>query len=384
MSVRLPSPSRVVSDAHEALSIKFNNIVYDLKRTGAQVTVLSLGEAFFDIPLKPFDDLPFPDLYHYSHSRGVLELREKVCAYYRRFGVHADPEREIIVTAGSKAAIHFSLMSMLDPGDEVLIPEPCWVSYPEQVKLCHARPVFVPHDRDIQDYERYLTPRTKVIIVSNPHNPRGQVLGRRDLERIVDLARRHGAFVLVDEAYSDFVLDEPFVSGGAVDPDKSHVVVCNSISKNLGISGWRLGYVIARESLIAQILKVNQHIVTCPATVLALYVAKHFEEILETCRPQIERLVRDRKRVAGVMDRLGLSYLPGSSTFYFFVSLAPSRLGSEDFCLRLLHEEHISAVPGIGYGASCDGFIRVSVGTEPLDRIEWALGRVRALIEKTR
>jgi aspartate aminotransferase/aminotransferase len=307
-----------------------------------------------------------------------------VCAYYRRFGVDADPEREIIVTAGSKAAIHFSLMSMLDPGDEVLIPEPCWVSYPEQVKLCHARPVFIPHDRDVQDYERYITPRTRVIVVSNPHNPRGQVLGRRDLECIVDLARRHGAFVLMDEAYSDFVLDEPFVSGGAVDPEKGHVVVCNSISKNLGISGWRLGYVIASDSMISQILKVNQHVVTCPATVLALYVAKHFEYLLETCRPQIERLVRDRKKVAGMMDRLGLTYLPGSSTFYFFVSLAPSRLGSEDFCLRLLHEEHISAVPGIGYGASCDAFIRVSVGTEPLDRIEWALGRVRALIEKTR
>jgi aminotransferase len=384
MSRPAPAPSRVVSDAHEALSIKFNNIVYDLKRKGAQITVLSLGEAFFDIPLKPFDDLPFPDLFHYSHSRGLLELREKLCAYYRRFGVSADPEREIIVTAGSKAAIHFALMAMLDPGDEVLIGEPSWVSYPEQVKLCYGRPVMIPYDKDVRDYERYVTPRTKAIIISNPHNPRGQVLGRSDLEHVVDLARRQGAFVLVDEAYSDFVRGEEFVSGGAVDPEKGHVVVCNSISKNLGISGWRLGYVIARDSLISQILKVNQHIVTCPATVLSFYVARHFEELLETCRPQIERLIRDRQRVAGIMDGLGLSYLPGSSTFYFFVSIAPSRLGSEEFCLRLLHDEHISAVPGIGYGASCDAFIRVSVGTEPLPKIEWALGRIRAFIDQTR
>jgi aspartate aminotransferase/aminotransferase len=118
--------------------------------------------------------------------------------------------------------------------------------------------------------------------------------------------------------------------------------------------------------------------------VLSLYVARHFEELLETCRPQIERLIRDRQRVAGIMDGLGLSYLPGSSTFYFFVSIAPSRLGSEEFCLRLLHDEHISAVPGIGYGASCDAFIRVSVGTEPLPKIEWALGRIRAFIDQTR
>jgi aspartate aminotransferase/aminotransferase len=377
-----PSPSRVVEEAAEALSIRYNNEVYELKRRGEKVIVLSLGEAFFDIPLYPMHDLPYPAIYHYSHSRGVPELREKVAAYYgTEYGVPVDPEREIIITAGSKAAIHFAMMSTLNPGDEVLIQEPAWVSYPEQVKLCYARPVMLPYDTDARDYERMLTERTRLIVINNPHNPRGQVLTEAELRYVADLARANGLYVLSDEAYSDF--GGGFRSLGTIDQYKTHSIICNSISKNFGISGWRLGYAITNPGLTSQILKVNQHLITCPATILQYYVAKHFGDIISITRPQIQDVIERRKQIARYMDSLGLQRLPGDATFYFFLSIAPTALSSEDFCMRLLREERVAAVPGIGYGRSCDAFIRVSIGTESMDDVRLGLRKIKELIDAT-
>lgn len=379
---REPKPSHVVEQAAEAMSIRYNNDVYEMQRRGEKVIVLSLGEAFFDLPLYPMDDLPYPQLYHYTHSRGLLELRERIAGHYRdEYQVPVDPLREIILTAGSKAAIHFSLMSTLDPGDEALVQEPCWVSYPEQVRLCHATPVMLPYDAPLREYERQLTARTRVIIVNNPHNPRGQVMTASELQYIVDLARANGLYVLADEAYSDFLLDGGFRSLAAADPGKRHTIVCNSVSKNFGISGWRLGYVVTNPGLTDQILKVNQHILTCPASILQYYVARHFERIRDLARPQIRQVVAKREAVARYMDSIGLSFLPGAATFYFFVSIRPSRLGSQAFCDRLLREQCVAAVPGIGYGASCDGFVRVSVGAESLEDIRLGLARMKNLID---
>jgi aspartate aminotransferase/aminotransferase len=377
--------NQAVSDSIEAVSIRFNNLVYELKRKGVHVTVLSLGEAYFDVPLRTFDDLPFPALYHYSHSRGIPELREAVARHYKReFKVDVDPATQLIMTVGSKAAIYFAMMAVLNPGDEVVIHEPTWVSYPEQVKLLRAKPVMMPYSCGVKDYAKYVTDRTKLIIVNNPHNPRGEVLSRADMEHLLGVARERGAFILADEAYSDFVLDGGFTSFGQIDPELKNTIVCNSISKNFGISGWRLGYVFSRADLIYQILKINQHVVTCPATVLQYYVAKHWDDLQRTCRPQIGTLSEKRAQVAGLLKKHGLGMLPGSSTFYFFVSTAPTKLSSEDFATRLLQEDHIAVVPGSGYGASCDSFVRVSFGTEPLEAIDAALGKMRKLIDATK
>jgi aspartate aminotransferase/aminotransferase len=379
-----PTFSNVVADSEQAMSIKYNNVVYDLKRQGVNVIVLSLGEAFFDIPLFPMDDLPYPQIYHYTHSRGIPELREKVCEYYQQYhGVTVDPEKEIIVTAGSKAAIHFSMMSVLNPGDEVILHEPTWVSYPEQIKLCYGSPVLMPYTCAIDDYEKYVTDRSKMIVINNPHNPRGQVFSERELRYLVDLAKANSLYLLADEVYSDFLIDERFYSLGLFDHDKHNIIICNSISKNFGISGWRLGYCITNEALTNQILKVNQHLLTCPAAILQYYIAKHYDKIIEITYPQIAEVVSKRKQVGEFMDGLGLEYLPGSATFYFFVSIAPSKLTSEDFCTRLLLEDHVSVVPGKGYGHSCDGFVRVSVGTETLADVKYGVARLKELIERT-
>jgi aminotransferase len=380
----MPTFSRVVTDAEEAMSIKYNTMVYDLQRKGVDVLVMSLGEAFFDIPLLPMDDLPYPAVNHYSNSRGIPELRQRLSRYFAvEYGVDFDPDSEILITAGSKAAIHMTLMSILDPGDEVLYSEPGWVSYPEQIKLCYGIPVSMPFDHEVSDYESHITEKTKAIIVTSPHNPRGLVLSETELQDLVALAKKHDLWLLSDEAYSDFLLDGSFVSAGRLDPSKERVVVFNSMSKNFGISGWRLGYVIANQQLINRVLTVNQHLITCPATILEYYLAHHFDSLIEITKPQIRNVVEVRERLARYMSEIGLSALPGGATFYFFVSLGDSELRSEEFATRLLYEQHISVVPGVGYGASCDSFVRVSVGTASLEENMRGLAAIKALIDAT-
>jgi aminotransferase len=379
-----PVGSANVAAVVEAMSIKFNTMVYNLRREGVRVRVLSLGEAFFDLPEVDARDLPHPEIYHYSDSRGLPELRDKIASYYdSQYGVPVDGHSEILLTAGSKAAIYMALLAVLDLNDEVLVPEPAWVSYTEQVRLCRGVPVGIPHTVAVRDWERYVTPKTKALIINNPHNPTGYRYTPEELQFLADLARRRGIWLFSDEAYSDFTPDSTYRSVGTYDPAKANVVLFNSISKNYGISGWRLGYVIANAELIGQILKVNQHLITCPATILEYYILKHFHEILKITKPQIAALLDRRAALAKHMDGIGLKYLPGDSTFYFFVSIAPSRLGSEEFSTRLLNENHICVVPGIGYGESCDAFVRVSVGTESLDDIQEALRELKALIDET-
>ena len=378
-------PSKVVADSIQAMSIEYNTMVYEMKRKNIDIIVLSLGEAFFDIPLLNFDDLPIPEIYHYSHSRGIPELRENLAKYFlEEYDVGFDPEKEIIVTAGSKIAIHMSLMSILNPGDEAIIPEPAWVSYPEQVRLCYGVPVQVPYYVEVFDFEKYITNRTKIIIINNPHNPTGKVYTLEELSHLYKLAGKYNLFILSDEAYSDFLLNEDqFVSIGNLDREKKRLILCNSISKNYGISGWRLGYVITNAALINQILKVNQHLITCPATILEHYIAKHYFEIIEITKPQIIDVVKKRKKLAKYMDNIGLKYLPGTATFYFFVSIDGSSLNSQEFCKKLLFEKHISTCPGIGYGISCDKYIRISIGTDSWDRIIYGLDTIKEFINNT-
>lgn len=374
-----------VRDIVEAISIKLNNRVYEKRNRGEDVITLSYGEAFFDIPLFPFDDLPMPALYHYSHSRGIPELRELLAQYYEsRYRVAVDPATEMLVTAGSKIALHMTFMAILQPGDEVLVQEPAWVSYPEQVRLCHGRPVAIPHGVPIAEYRRFITSRTRAIVVNNPNNPTGRLLTEREWREIHRIAVEYDLFIVADEAYSDYVLDtREFISAAAHDPAREHTIVCNTLSKNYGMSGWRIGYVFTNQELLYQILKVNQHLITCPATVLQLYMARHFDEVLDITAPQIRDVVVKRAAVARMLDEAGIGYMPGKGTFYLFVSIEGSSLGSVEFCDRLLDERGVSAVPGIGYGDSCDEFIRVSVGSESIGRVRQGVERIAGLLRET-
>ncbi|MFI0242770.1 aminotransferase class I/II-fold pyridoxal phosphate-dependent enzyme [Streptomyces sp. NPDC016845] len=158
----------------EASSIKLNNKIYEMQASGNDVITLSLGEAFFDIPVPSFEDLPAAKIHHYSHSRGLPSLREKLSGYHRAAsGAPVDPEHEVMVTAGSKMAIFMALAAILEPGDEVIIPEPLWVSYPDQVRLARGVPVTTPWQCTVEELATYVTPRTRAVVVNNPRNPSG-------------------------------------------------------------------------------------------------------------------------------------------------------------------------------------------------------------------
>jgi aspartate aminotransferase/aminotransferase len=370
----------------EASSIKLNNRIYEMQAAGADVVTLSLGEAFFDLPVPSFEGLPASRLHHYSHSRGLPLLREKLAKYHASAsGVPVDPDHEILVTAGSKAAIFMVLTALLEPGDEVIVPEPLWVSYPDQVRLARGVPVMTPWYDTVEDFASYITPRTRAIVVNNPHNPSGRRLDAEELRALHELAERHGLFLIADEAYHEFVPEGvEFVSAFTLDPEKRHTVVCNSMSKNYGISGWRIGYVMANRQLTDQLIKLQQHLVTCAPTILSYYLAEHFENILEQTRPQIQRTVSLRNRMAGLLAERGVECLPGDATFYLFASLGASGLNSEEFAGALLDRHRVAVVPGVGYGASCDRFIRISVGTESEERLVRGVSAVASLIEGTR
>jgi aspartate/methionine/tyrosine aminotransferase len=369
-----------VAQIPEALSIYINQIVYSLKRHGHDPIVLSLGEAFFDIPLYDFSKLDVQKSYHYSESQGLPELRRKISEYYLKYyRAVVDPDTELLITAGSKPAIFMAMQVVLNPADEIIIHEPAWLSYQEQARLLDAVPKFIPYDAKPQTFSKYFTPRTRIVVINNPNNPAGLIYSRRDLESIYMQCAAQGIYVMVDEAYSDFVIDETFTSMATVVPNKEGIIVVNSLSKNMGMSGWRIGYVVAHKRFIRELLKVNQHLITCAPTILSHYMARYFDDVLSVTLPQVQEVVLKRGRVAAMLDELGLQRLGGASTFYFFVSIGNFPGTSHDFAMHLLLERGIAVVPGSAYGESTDRFIRVAVGSEPEDRIWQALNVIRDL-----
>ena len=374
--------SEKVNAIPEALSIYMNNVVYAMKRRGDTISVLSLGEAYFDIPMFSFEDIDFKKGYHYSESRGIPELREKIADYYsKHYGAKIDPQSEVLLSAGSKPLIYMAFQAVLNDGDEVLIHEPAWLSYPEEIKLANGVPKFIPYDCKVADFCSYFTPKTRMIVLNNPNNPAGKVYSEDELRVLYKMCRPNGIYILVDEAYSDFVVGSPFVSMTNVVPNKDGIIVVNSLSKNLGISGWRVGYVISSPDVIFNILKINQHVLTCASTVLLLYLAKYFDNIVEITLPQARTVVKKRAEVESYIREIGLQPLDGSATFYLFVNIGNYKYSSLDFALYLLTKHHISVVPGSAYGQSTERFIRVGVGTESVEDLKTALDTIKRVVD---
>jgi len=373
--------SERVKGIPEALSIYINQLVYSQKRKGKDIIVLSLGEAFFDIPMFDFTKLDFVKGYHYSDSQGIPELREKIANFYQKqYGAPVDPKEEILVTAGSKPVIYFSMQAVLNTDDEVLIHEPGWLSYQEQIRLLGAKPAFIPYDVPVSEFHRYFNDKTKMLIICNPNNPAGRAYTLKDLKSLYNQCRPRGIYILIDEAYSDFILDKQFHSMAKVVPDKDGVIVVNSLSKNMGMSGWRVGYVISAGKLIRNILKLNQHIITCAPTILQYYMARYFDDVMAVTLPQARETVAKRERVAVKLRDLGLKCIEGHSTFYFMVSIGDFPGSALDFALHMLLFNQVSVVPGSAYGKSCSRFVRVGIGTESEERISDALQLLRELI----
>ena len=367
----------------EALSIYINELVFEQKRIGIDLTTLSLGEAFFDIPQFNFSDLDFVSGYHYSDSQGLPKLRNKILKYYEKnFKCYLDGKEDILITAGSKIAIYLAILSVVDAGSEVLIHEPAWLSYQEQIKLVEGVPKFIPFDCEISDFINFITKKTSLLVINNPNNPVGRVYTDNELRTLTEICKSNNVWLLVDEAYSDFLEPDLFKSALTFDKSRETTIVVNSLSKNMGMSGWRIGYVIAGKNLIKQILKLNQHLITCAPTILQLYLIKYFDDILDITLPQAKDTLLKRNRINKLINKIGLSVLPGSATFYFFINILDNPNSSYYLSLYLLFYYQISTVPGSAYGKSTERFLRISIGTESEERIFEALKTIKSLLNK--
>ena len=370
-----------VKSIPQALSVYINQIVYDLKRRNIDLTVLSLGEAFFNMPDLDFNDTDIEKGYHYSDSLGLLSLRKKIANYYNcSYDVPVDANKEIMISAGSKPIIFMCLLACLEQGDEVLIYEPAWLSYQEQVKLAGGVAKFIPYTCNISEIKNFISTKTKLLIINNPNNPIGKNYTREEIEKISQICEECGIFLLVDEAYSDFVINKEFVSAGSIFQDKSNLFIVNSLSKNFGISGWRIGYVISAEKNIRELLKLNQHLITCAPTQLMMYIDKHFEYLLKSTLPQAIAVARKRNTIVDIINNKGLSVLPGTSTFYVFLDVSKYKGNTLDLCYTLLLKYGIATIPGGAYGESTKKYLRLSVGTECTERIEAALEIIKDCI----
>ncbi len=376
--------SKKIQNVPEALSIYINQIVYSEKRKGIDIATLSLGEAFFDIPEFSFKNIDFVKGYHYSDSLGLPELRKKIMNYYNsKYDAQIKDIDEILISSGSKAIIFMAMQAVLNDGDEVLIHEPAWLSYEEQVKLVGASPRFLSYDCKVEEFPSFFTEKTKLLILNNPNNPAGWIYDSKKLQFIYEECKRRGIYILMDEAYSDFVgTKDEFISLASIVPDKKGVIIVNSLSKNMGMSGWRIGYVIAEKGIINNILKLNQHIITCAPTILQMYLAYYFDDIISITLPQAKEVVEKRKRIKSYMNQIGLDYLPGNSTFYFLVSIEGNNSSTLDFCLYLLFKYGIATVPGGAYGKSTEKFVRVGIGAESEERLKLALNTIKTVIKQ--
>ena len=376
--------NKEVLDIPEALSIHVNQIVYDKVHRGERIYTFSLGEAFFNIPSFHITDKEFNDGYHYSSSMGQLELRKKISELYLNYyNVRACPENEILISAGSKIIIYMVLKMLLNFGDEVLVHEPAWLSYREQISLVNGVYKPIPYYEKIQDWEKYITKKTKLIIINNPNNPSGQIYSKEELEHILFLASKYKFYVLSDEAYSDFVgYSDSFISFASIDQNKEYSIIVNSLSKNMGMSGWRVGYAISSCDVIKFLLKLNQHLITCAPTLLQNYMAKHFYEILNVTLPQAKELAIKRKKVQQILNELDIGYLNGDGTFYFMLNVASYQGSTEDLVYTLINQYNIATVPGAAYGDSTKDFIRFGIGVEDLQSIRKCLLVIKSLITK--
>lgn len=373
--------SEKVKNIGPASSIELNERVYQLLEQGSNPIILSYGEAPFKFTGFDFSTLDCNSGAHYSDSRGIKTLRTRVISYYNDKYNSNLSENNIIITAGSKIACFIAFSAILNPGDNIFLHEPSWVSYQEHAKLCDAQTHFIPYDQNVEGFDKYFEEsKCRALILNNPNNPRGYKYSESELRYCADLCKKNGSYLIVDESYSDFVEGNLFFSATKLLDHYENIIVINSFSKNFGLSGWRVGYLIADEKFINQALKINQHLITCAPTILQMYLNLNFESLMSSIQTQMNSLMSKRELVRRLLDKYSFKYLTGDSTFYFFIDLEHLIVDAKDFCLTFLEEDNVALIPGNAYGSDMKSFVRLSFGVETIDRIELGLRLLRKRI----
>ena len=354
---------------------------------------LGVGEPDFDTPWRIREEGIYSlekGKTFYTSNAGLKELKIEICKYLnRKYDVKYDFRNEVLVTVGGSEGIDIALRAMLDPGDEVLIPQPSYVSYLPCTILANGTPVTIPLQEKnefkltAEELEAAITPKSKILVMPFPNNPTGAIMTKEDLEPVVEVIKKHDLFVISDEIYSELTYGREHVSIASFEGMKERTILINGFSKAFAMTGWRLGYACGPKEIIEQMIKIHQYAIMCAPT-NSQYAAV---EALRNCDAEVQEMMeaynQRRRFLMSEFRRMNIQCFEPFGAFYVFPSVQEFGMTSEEFALRFLEEELVAVVPGTAFGDCGEGFLRISYAYS-IDDLKVALGRFEKFITRLR
>ncbi|MBE5898980.1 MAG: aminotransferase class I/II-fold pyridoxal phosphate-dependent enzyme [Lachnospiraceae bacterium] len=368
---------------------KFFDIVSEMK----DAISLGVGEPDFDTPWRVRDEAIYSleqGRTFYTSNAGLKELKEEIANFLdRRYDLKYNPYEEMLITVGGSEAIDIALRAMLDPGDEVLIPQPSYVSYVPCAILANGTPVIIElkEENDFrltaEELENAITDKTKVLVLPFPNNPTGAILERKDLEQIAKVVEKHDLFVLSDEIYSELTYLEKHVSIVNIPGMRERTVLINGFSKSHAMTGWRLGYACAPKEIIEQMLKIHQFAIMCAPTTSQYAAVTAIRDCDKEVADMREEYNARRRYLLHRFEEMGLKCFEPFGAFYMFPSIKEFNMTSDEFATRLLKSKKVAVVPGNAFGACGEGFLRISYAYS-LSNLKKALDRIEEFVNELR
>lgn len=368
---------------------KFFDIVSEMK----DAISLGVGEPDFDTPWHIRDEGIYSlekGKTFYTSNAGLKELREEICRYLNR-RVHIDyhPMKEVLITVGGSEAIDMGLRAMLNPGDEVLIPQPSYVSYEPCTILAGGKPVIIDLKAEnefrltAEELQAAITDKTKVLILPFPNNPTGAIMEKKDLEAIARVCIENDIFVMSDEIYSELTYKEDHVSIASLPGMKERTILINGFSKAYAMTGWRLGYACGPQEIIAQMTKIHQFAIMCAPTTSQYAAVEALRNGDEDVKMMRDAYNQRRRFLMHAFKEMGLECFEPYGAFYVFPCIKEFGMTSDEFANRFLQEEKVAVVPGTAFGESGEGFVRISYAYS-LEQLKAAMEKLAHFITKLR
>lgn len=366
---------------------KFFDIVSEMK----DAISLGVGEPDFDTPWNIREEGIYSlekGRTFYTSNSGLKELKIEVCKYLKRkFDLQYDYDSNILITVGGSEGIDLAIRAMINPGDEVLIPQPSYVSYEPCVLLAYGKPVIIP----LQEKNQFrltkeeildnITPKTKILVLPFPNNPTGAIMERSDLEAVAEVCIEKDILVISDEIYAELSYKEKHVSIASIPGMKERTIVINGFSKSHAMTGWRLGYAVGPEEIIAQMIKIHQFAIMCAPTnsqYAAVEALRNGDEMVEKMKESYDQR---RKFLMHAFKKMGMDCFEPFGAFYAFPSIQRFGITSEEFAQGLLMEEKVAVVPGTAFGDCGEGFLRISYASS-LENLKEAMVRMERYMNR--
>ena len=367
--------------------------VVELKSQGIHITDFSIGRPDFNTPQHIIDatkEALDKGLVHYAASQGTKAFQEAVCYRYKEdYDLTVDPD-DVVATVGASQAIYAAFQAILNPGDEIVVPEPMYVYYEGLAFLSGAKVVSVPLTLEeefiptAEKIEKYITPKTKAILLTSPNNPTGQVIEKAEIIKIAEVAVKHDLIVIADDIYNGtFYDDVDYMPIAKVPGMMERTITIGSFSKTYAMDGWRIGYLILPKPLFAGTLKLHQHMISCPNTFVQNGAIAALTSSQQCVKDMNAEFDRRRKLVMEHFDKNKISYVRPRGAFYVFPDLNEFNMSSQDMAMYLLNEARVAMVPGGAFGASGEGHIRVALSTT-YEEIGEGMVRMAAALDKLR